>query len=570
MAEAQAELTLAGPLLTLVLSLEAPGTVRDLRDRRTGRSLLAAPSALVGGVAGTVGGLAVAAPRAVVQGEAGVRLEWEGAGGLTLAVDAEGLRWCWEGTGRVWFPFLAALAAGASARRWRPLTTADGRQHYRRAAWPLPLVAEGPGGRCATVLLDPGEARSGLQTLDLLASPGLPSPVSGLLAVHDGGWPAAFDRYRRRLRLTLDLTVSVRDDLSWLRRTLVHRLVFLYGAEVADPLTGRPDAERLLAGNHELGGVDAVLLWLAYPRLGVDRRTQWDLYDDLPGGRAGLRALARALQARGTRVFVPYKPWDRDAELRGAPVADDAAELARLVADVGADGVFLDTLGAAAPALRAALDAVAPGIAMVGENRATGSGFATVGGSWDQPPSRDLVAGDWSAPDEVLPSVDLGRFVVPEHPLFAVNRHTGGPARERTLLRGLFGGTGFMVWQDVFGLMLPYTPAETRLLRRCARVLRGGADAFSGAAPTPLVDTLDPRVAANAYAGVPGRLWTLCNAGDSGVDAPVLEVEPAPGHRLVDVWHQRPLPPDGSVSVPAGGVAVVAELPLPEHTGDRR
>src|SRR5262249_52385414 len=154
-----------------------------------------------------------------------------------------------------------------------------------------------------------------------------------------------------------------------------------------------------------------------YPRIGIDERTQWEFYDDFPGGRAGLRAMAHRARERGVRFFVPYKPWDRSAELHGRQTAPDAEELARLVADVEADGVFLDTMSAIDPAFRKAIDAVRPGVVFCSEGRATGKAFEVITGSWDQSPNRDPEQGNWSASEESMPGVDLWRFTFPEHRL---------------------------------------------------------------------------------------------------------------------------------------------------------
>ena len=97
------------------------------------------------------------------------------------------------------------------------------------------------------------------------------------------------------------------------------------------------------------------------PVIGIDDRNQFDWYRDVPG----IRELVAALQAAGVRVFVDYNPWD--VGTRREP-ADDAHGVAELVAWLGADGVFLDTMKEAPPALRAALDARRPGIAFEGES----------------------------------------------------------------------------------------------------------------------------------------------------------------------------------------------------------
>src|SRR3712207_8481671 len=45
----------------------------------------------------------------------------------------------------------------------------------------------------------------------------------------------------------------------------------------------------------------SMVLWHAYPRIGLDDRNQFDFYRDLPGGLEGVRRLSRALQTRGVK-----------------------------------------------------------------------------------------------------------------------------------------------------------------------------------------------------------------------------------------------------------------------------
>ena len=74
--------------------------------------------------------------------------------------------------------------------------------------------------------------------------------------------------------------------------------------------------DRFLADARErFGGLDGVVLWHAYPVIGIDDRNQWDFYD-VPG----LPEAAAALHDAGVRVFVDYNPWDTGTRRGG----DDA------------------------------------------------------------------------------------------------------------------------------------------------------------------------------------------------------------------------------------------------------
>jgi hypothetical protein len=78
-----------------------------------------------------------------------------------------------------------------------------------------------------------------------------------------------------------------------------------------------------------------VVLWHAYPALGIDSRNQFDFYRDVPG----LAGLVADLHGLGVKVFLDYNPWDTGTRRAGR---SDGHELAALVTETGADGIFLD------------------------------------------------------------------------------------------------------------------------------------------------------------------------------------------------------------------------------------
>lgn len=62
--------------------------------------------------------------------------------------------------------------------------------------------------------------------------------------------------------------------------------------------------------NQRYGGVDAILMWPTYTNIGTDDRSQFDLFEAMPGGVAGVRKVVDQLHAAGVRVLIPYNPWD--------------------------------------------------------------------------------------------------------------------------------------------------------------------------------------------------------------------------------------------------------------------
>lgn len=522
------------------------------------------------------------------------RLELPTAAGVILcdlAIQGQGGRFGWSvsmsGKGprlSLHFPFLQQLTVGPDSR-WIDLftlETAPGIPLLRYRNYQAPLVVT-DGSRCLVVLHEGGLVAKDYSPARLSAAPGLPLEPGpepaivyrGEIAHVEGGWRPAFALIRDHLRSQLDLSEYQRPDLKWLGEQLVQHFTFLYGREILDLDRGVFDMERLLdEGERDFGGYDGFLVWGGYPRVGLDERTQWDFYDDLPGGRAALRAMAGRARERGARLFVPYLPWDRSHEHHGRTGPSDAEELARLIADVDADGVFLDTLGMITPEFRQTIDRQKPGVAFCSELRTQGKALEIVTSCWEQSYTRDGLQGNWSAASESMPMIDLWRFVLPEHRLFVINRHAMAGDRIRIIQRGFFNGMGWVVWVDIFGLTLPYTPAEAALLKKCRIIFRENLDALSGAAPTPLVETCLPDLFASEFAGNALRMWTLYNQTDQAMAGELMPCRPRPGHHLVDVWHGRAaqVSPQGNLIAEVGSrqVGCVVEYPnLIELSADR-
>ena len=166
-----------------------------------------------------------------------------------------------------------------------------------------------------------------------------------------GEWPAwrrALRRWRDEAaaRIEYDGSAYELPEFAWTRRCFSVALVWLWDELLYDHDAGRFTPDRFCAeAEREFGGFDGVVLWHAYPVIGIDERNQFDLYRGVPG----LRELVDAFHERGVRVFVDYNPWD--VGTRREPVDDDEA-IAGVVRELGADGVFLDTLKVAPPGLR--------------------------------------------------------------------------------------------------------------------------------------------------------------------------------------------------------------------------
>jgi Sulfatase-modifying factor enzyme 1 len=340
-------------------------------------------------------------------------------------------------------------------------------------------------------------------------------------------WPAwreALTRWRTEAidRIGYDGSAYDRPEFVWARRCFSVALAWLWDETLYDHASGRFTPERFLdEGVEQFGGYDGVVLWHAYPVIGIDERNQFDFYRDVPG----IRELVAALHARGVRVFVDYNPWDVGTR-RGA--ADDAAATGDLVRRLDADGVFLDTMKEALPGLRAAVDAARAGVCFEGESTLPLTSVHDHHLSWAQ----------WFA-DSRVPGVLRARWFEQRHMLHHTRRWNRDHSDE--LRSAWLNGVGMLVWENVFGSWVGWNDRDKAMLRAMTALQRRHVDLLTTGEWTPLAAQgggSPPRVVASRWTDGETTLWAVANTGG----------EPFAGELIGAEVH---------VTVPAGGIAAV-------------
>ena len=401
-----------------------------------------------------------------------------------------------------------------------------------------PLVPR-PLDLYTAVPLAPDADRGPLDTAKVFAAPDEPSAWSA--------WREALTRWRAEAasRIGYDDSAYEAPEYAWTRGCHVVALAWLWDELLYDHEAGRFTPERFCAeAEREFGGFDGVVLWHAYPVIGIDERNQFDFYREV----SGIRELVADLQARGQRVFVNYNPWD--VGTRREPVADDLA-LAQLVEELGADGVFLDTMKEAQPGLRAALDGVRPGIALEGESTLPLARACDHHLSWAQ----------WFA-DSDVPGVLRARWFEQRHMLHHTRRWNRSHTEE--LHSAWLNGVGMLVWENVFGAWVGWSERDKELLRAMRPFQREYADLLATGEWTPLAAASpDTRVVASRWSDGETTLWALANRGEA-YSGPVGELEaelPAQGIAAFVRGEQVLAAGGGDASFPAReGVRVPAPL----------
>jgi formylglycine-generating enzyme len=370
----------------------------------------------------------------------------------------------------------------------------------------------------------------------------LPTPIDGdldtakIIAAPDdpSEWPAWRERlaaWRTSARVGYGGRLYERPEFAWTKSCFSVALFWLWDELLYDFEADRFTPDRLLEeGRREFGGFDGVVLWHAYPVIGIDDRNQFDWYRDVPG----LPDLVASLHSAGVRVFIDYNPWD--VGTRREPV-DDPTAVASIVEWLDADGVFLDTMKEAPAELRTALDAVRPGVAFEGESTLP---LARIGDhhlSWAQ----------WFA-DSDVPGVIRARWFEQRHMLHHTRRWNRDHSDE--LHSSWLNGTGMLVWEVVFGAWVGWNERDKALVRTMVDVQRRHVSLLTGGEWTPLAAHSDGlEVVGSRWSQDDEELWAFVNRGDDAFDG------------AVGSFHLA-LPPRGIAAVePDGRMSVSVDAP---------
>ncbi|MFJ1767753.1 SUMF1/EgtB/PvdO family nonheme iron enzyme [Amycolatopsis sp. NPDC088138] len=386
-----------------------------------------------------------------------------------------------------------------------------------------------------------------------------PTPVRGLLSELDEAkilaapddpadrpaWRAKLHAWREDARARHGYTgeAYARPGAAWAATCYSVAQVWLWDELLYSFDDHRFTPERFLEDARErFGGLDAVVLWHAYPVIGLDDRNQWDFYRDVPG----LKALVDDLHRAGLRVFVDYNPWDVGTR-RGE---DDLIELAALVADLDADGVFLDTLKKAEPEFVERLEAAKPGLVLEGESKLAVERIEDHAASWAQ-----------FFADSPVPGVLRAHWYERRHMQHHVRRWHRDHTEE--LQSAWLNGVGVMVWEVVFGVWVGWSRRDAATVRRMVTVQRAASDLLLNGDWTPLAD-LAPGLHASSWEQDGVTLWTIVNRGDTDYEGSL------PGIDLLGGVPARGIGAALEVAEGATKPAWLHDLATPEHDPDAR
>jgi iron(II)-dependent oxidoreductase len=351
-------------------------------------------------------------------------------------------------------------------------------------------------------------------------------------------WLADVRRWRdeRRIRVGLGDARYRDPHAAWARGAFMQAQAMIEDRYLYDPVAGRYTVDRYLDDLiARFGGIDAVLVWPTYPNIGIDDRNQIDRLRAMPGGIEGVKGMVADFHRRGVHVLFPFMMWDQGTRDPGAPWPQ---ALARLMAEIGADGMNGDTQDGVPQSFSLAADAA--GHPLV---------FQPEGPPHDEALSWNLMSwGQYAF--TFAPKVDRFRWLEPRHMVNISDRWNRSKTDD--LQYAFFNGEGWESWENIWGIWNGITPRDGEAARRVATIERAIAPFLTSADWEPFYPTAGFGIFASRWPDGGQTLWTLVNRNEYDVDGVQMTAPAGEGLRWFDLYHGVELTPvvkDGRVSL---------------------
>ncbi len=257
--------------------------------------------------------------------------------------------------------------------------------------------------------------------------------------------------------------LTIPHELSWSHENFLMGFVFMWDHTFWSPEKGEYLVDSYCKTmEKEFGGLQSVILWQSYPNIGIDERNQFDFFDALPGGREGFKQVVDDFHRNGVKVFITYNPWDLDTR---RPENDDFKELAKIIDQTGADGIFLDTWKSAKGSISIfeLETSIREEIAKYGRSVAFSSEIL--------PEFKDLYGPDaitcsWGQDAVPYHYTDLShqKWLMPTHKQHYIKRMTKD--RKPILAHAWINGQGIQLWENIFGTMNLWNATHRQWLRK--------------------------------------------------------------------------------------------------------
>ncbi|MDR1724253.1 MAG: formylglycine-generating enzyme family protein [Tannerella sp.] len=330
------------------------------------------------------------------------------------------------------------------------------------------------------------------------------------------------DNWRKTVikKIGYDDALYRKPEFDWVSSTFNCYFLMLNDETFYDHTGRKYIVDEFLENNEKVfGRIDSIVLWHAYPRIGLDDRNQFDFYRDMPGGLNELGNISEQFHRHGIKVFIDYNPWDTST--RREPMSD-IDTLCDIVKTIKADGIFLDTMAWGAAEFREKLDRSRPGVVLEGELALPVDNISDHHMSWAQ----------WFS-DSKVPGILRNKWIERRHIQHGINRWV----RDRTpeLHSAWMNGSGIMIWENIFGQWNGWNERDKSILRMMSHIQKRYSRLFSGEGWTPLSGETPENVYASLWYDKDMRLWTLVNRTNKPIENELLQIDFKSGESYYDL-----------------------------------
>lgn len=329
-------------------------------------------------------------------------------------------------------------------------------------------------------------------------------------------WPefrSLLNTWRKDTKQTLGYDGSLYDrpEFNWVSSAFNCYFLMMYDELFYNWKEGKYTVEKFISESEkEFGRLDIVVLWHAYPRIGLDDRNQFDFYREMPGGLSELKKISAQFHRRGIKVYINYNPWDTGTRREHA---SDVDALTNIIKEIDADGIFLDTMARGAKEFRQKLDRARPGVVLESELALPVENVFDHHMSWAQ----------WFS-DSKAPGILRNKWFERRHIQHGISRWERDRTKE--LHTAWMNGSGIMIWENVFGQWVGWNERDKWILRAMSPIQKRYSRLFSGEGWIPMADENPVQnVYANLWHANEIRLWTIVNRSENTIEGDILHID---------------------------------------------
>ncbi|MCF8225341.1 MAG: formylglycine-generating enzyme family protein [Bacteroidales bacterium] len=343
-----------------------------------------------------------------------------------------------------------------------------------------------------------------------------------------------------------ELTIS--PEFEWVNDNFVMGFAFIWDQDLYDREKGVYTVDHFCNKmQREFGGIQSVILWHSYPNLGIDNKNQFDMFEALPGGLAGLRELTTSFHNHGIKVFITYNPWDLDTR---RPDMVDNNELARIIDAINADGIYLDTWKSSTGVI--SIFSVEELMREAMKKTGRSVAFSTE----ILPEHKDLIGKNaltcsWGQEIHPFHYTDLSliKWLMPEHKQHFIKRMNKD--RRRELSHAWINGQGIQIWENIFGTMNKWNSKDRQVLRKMNAIWNFFGRMYISDEWKPFLPIGQDSLYMSEWHADGNRIFNLVNASAKPQKFNIETIQ-KDTYRYFDIWNGKELKPNpvsGSVDL---------------------